>query len=493
VFGSDPPTLDPAHSTDTTSSAVVRQIFDGLLELDAKLEVVPALAERWTVSKDQRVYTFRLRRGVKFHHGRELVASDVKYSFERAARGKRPWVFEKIAGAQAFIRGQAAGIPGIRVVDRDTVAITLDRPFAPFLYLIAYDAASIVPREEADRLGAAFASHPIGTGAFRFVSWRRDDQLVLEAFSDHFRGAPFLSRILFRVIPAEITRFNEYRAGNLDLTEIPTGHCRAVQRDPTLRTQWAIWPTLGTQAVRFNVEQPPFDDVRVRQAIARSIDPSVVVNRLLEGCVAPARGVVPPAMPGFADRPRRIAFDRAQAARLLAAAGFPGGKGLPRVAYHFNTTDLNQRVAEVIQAQLKEIGISLELRRLDWAAHLKVVDDGSAGFFRQGWIADYPDPENFLTVLFHSRNIGAAGNTSRYRNPRLDRILDEADTMPSSAARLKRYQEAERIVVDDAVWVSLYHYSSRALIRPYVRGVERSPISSAPEFLSPLRKVWLDR
>src|SRR2546430_17528419 len=164
----------------------------------------------------------------------------------------------------------------------------------------------------------------------------------------------------------------------------------------------------------------------------------------------------------------------------------------PRSTLFPYTTLFRSRIAEVLQPQLKEIGIQLELRRLDWAAHIKLVDEGSAGFFRQGWIADYPDPENFLTVLFHSRNAGAAGNTSRYRNPKLDRLFDEADAMSSGPARYKRYAEAEQIVLDDAVWISLYHYTSRALIKPYVNGLERSAQSSAPEFLAPLRKVWLD-
>ena len=493
VFGSDPPTLDPAQATDTTSSAVIRQIFDALLELDERLRVTGALARSWTLSPDHRAYTFHLRSGAKFQTGREFVASDVKYSFERAARGKRPWVFEKIRGARTFIRGQAAEIAGIRTVDERTVEITLDRPFAPFVYLMAYDAASIVPREEVEKRGATFASHPVGTGAFRFVSWRRDDQVVLEGFPGHFRGAPYLDRTIFRIIPAEATRFNEYRTGGLDISDIPTGHCRAVQKEPRLSDQAVIWPILGTHAVRFNVERPPFNDRRIRQAIAHAIDPTVAVNGLLEGCVTPARGVLPPAMPGFSARVRRVPLDRERARLLLASAGFPGGRGLPRIAFHFNTGDLNQRIAELLQAQLREIAIPLELRRLDWAAHIKLVDDGTAGFFRQGWIADYPDPENFLTVLFHSRNVGAAGNTSRYRNPAVDRLFDEADAMPAGPARFEGYREAEQIVLDDAVWISLYHYSSRALIKPYVKGLERSPLSSAPEFLAPLRKVWLDR
>jgi peptide/nickel transport system substrate-binding protein/oligopeptide transport system substrate-binding protein len=439
------------------------------------------------------VYTLTLQRGVKFQNGRELQAADVKYSFERSARGKRPWVFEKIAGARDFIRGASAEIGGIRIVDAATVEIRLDQPFAPFLHLMAYDAASIVPREEVQARGAAFGSRPVGTGAFRFASWRRDDQVTLERFPDHFRGPAPLDKVVFRIVPAEITRFNEYRAGQLDLTDIPTGHCRAVQNDRQLRTEASVWPTLGTHAVRFNVERAPFTDVRVRRAIAHAIDPTIVVERLLEGCVHPARGILPPSLPGYTADVKRLPFDRERAKRLLGEAGFPGGRGLPPIAFNFNTGDANQRIAELLQAQLKEIGISLELRRLDWAAHIKVVDEGGAGFFRQGWIADYPDPENFLTVLFHSRNVGAAGNTSRYRNPKLDRLFDEADVAPAGAARYARYHEAEQTVIDEAVWISLYHYASRALIKPAVKGLERSPLSSAPEFLAPLRKVWLER
>ncbi len=492
VFISDPPTLDPAQATDTTSSAVVRQIFDTLVELDERLQPVPAVAERWTVSADQRTYTFMLRAGVKFHNGRLLRAADVKFSFERAARGKRPWVFEKIAGAPAFIKGVAGEIVGVRALDERTVEIKLEKPFAPFLFLMAYDAASLVPREETERLGAAFATRPVGTGAFRLKEWRRDDRVVLEGFAEHFRGAPSLERVVFRVIPAEITRFNDYRAGNLDVTDIPTGHCRAVKADPVLKGQVAIWPTLGTHAVRFNVEKPPFNDRRVRLAVAHAIDPTAIVEGLLEGCVIAGKGILPPALPGYSAVVTAPGFDRTRARQLLAEAGFPGGRGLPPITYHFNTGDLNQRIAELLQAQLREIGITLELRRLDWAAHIKVVDEGAVTMFRQGWIADYPDPENFLTVLFHSRNVGAAGNTSRYRNPELDRVFDQADAMPAGPQRMKLYQGAEQRLLDDGAWITLYHYASRALIRPSVKGLERSPLSAAPEFLAPLRKVKIE-
>jgi peptide/nickel transport system substrate-binding protein/oligopeptide transport system substrate-binding protein len=316
--------------------------------------------------------------------------------------------------------------------------------------------------------------------------------VVLEAFPGHFRGAPGLERVVFRIIPAEITRFNDFKAGNLDVSDIPTGHCRAAKGDPSLKGQVATWPTLGTHAIRFNAEKPPFNDRRMRLAVAHAIDPTGIVDGLLEGCVIAGKGILPPSLPGYNPKVTAPGFDRERARQLLAEAGHPGGRGLPPITYHFNTGDLNQRIAELLQAQLREVGLALELRRLDWAAHIKVVDEGAVTMFRQGWIADYPDPENFVTVLFHSRNVGAAGNTSRYRNPELDRLLDQADAMPAGPARTKIYQDAEQRLLDDGLWITLYHYASRALIRPTVKGLERSPLSTAPEFLAPLRKVKVE-
>ncbi len=489
----DPPTLDPALTTDLTSAAVVRQLFDTLVELDERLTPGPALARSWTVSLDRRVYTFQLRRDVRFHHGRFLEAADVKYAWERAARGKRPWVFEKIAGAREFIEGRAQEITGLRVRDTATVEVRLAAPFAPFLYLVAYDAAAVVPREEVERRGAAFATNPVGTGAFRLASWRRDDELVLERFPGHFRGPALLDAVAFRILPEDLTRLNEYRAGQLDVTGVPASYCRVVEADPRLRGDLVTWPTLGTQGLRFNVERPPWTDARARRAVAHAIDASLVVKTVQYGCGVPARGILPPAIPGAPGAEARLRYDPALARRLLAEAGVAGGPARSRLTYHYNTGTPNQRLAELLQAVLGEIGIDLELRRLDWAAYLTLVDEGRTGFYRQAWIADYPDAENFLTVLFHSRNIGVAGNTSRYRNPTVDRWLDEADAMPGGPNRDRRYAEAEQQIIDDGVFVPLYHVTSRALIRDYVKDLERSPLSSAPEFLSPFRKVWLAR
>ncbi|HLE42711.1 MAG TPA: ABC transporter substrate-binding protein [Methylomirabilota bacterium] len=495
VLGADPPTLDPAQATDTTSSAVLRQIFDGLVELDEKMQPVASIAEKWHVSPDQRVYTFTLRRGVRFQNGREVKAGDFKYTLERAARGKKPWVVEKLAGAAEVIKGQAREIRGIRVVDDQTLELTLERPFAPFLMLMAYDAAFVVPREEAERLGPEFGSKPVGTGAFRFVSWRHDDQVVLEAFKDHFRGAPHLDRIVYRIINDDNTRFQEYRAGNLEHVDVPSGQFRAAQKDPVLSRELFVYPMLGTYSLRFTLTQPPFkDNKKLRQAVNHAIDKEAIANVILEGSVVPARGVLPPGMPGH--NPELVGYphDRQKARRLLAEAGYPDGKGLPPITLHYNTSALHKRIGELVQAQLRELGIAVQLASLDWAAYIKLVDDGGTQWHRLGWLADYPDPENFLTVLFHTRNVGPPGNSSRFSSPEVDRLFDEADRMPAGPARLAKYREAEKLIVEEAPWVFVYWYTSRLLQKPSVKGLERSAMSSAPEMhMAPMRKVWLDR
>ena len=479
VVGADPPTLDPAQAADTTSSALIRQMFDGLVELDEKMQIAPSIAEKWTVSPDQRVYTFTLRRGVRFQNGREVKAADVKYSLERTARGKKPWVVEKLVGAVDVIKGQAKEIRGIRVVNDTTVEMTLERPFPPFLMLMSYDAAYLVPREEAERLGAEFGSKPVGTGAFRLVSWRHDDQVVLEAFKDHFRGAPYLERIVYRIINDDNTRFQEYRAGNLEHVDVPTGQFNAVKADPVLSKELGVWPILGTYALRFTMTRAPFkDNKKLRQALNYAIDKEAISRVILEGTVVPARGVLPPGMPGHNPE----------------LAGYPDGKGLPPITLHYNTSQLHRRIVELVQAQLRELGIPVQVASLDWAAYLKLVDDGGTQWHRMGWLADYPDPENFLTVLFHTRNIGPPGNSSRFSSPEVDRLFDEADRLPAGPARLAKYREAEKLIVEEAPWVFVYWYTSRILQKPHVKGFERSAMSTAPEMhFAPMRRVWLDR
>ncbi|MCI0369820.1 MAG: ABC transporter substrate-binding protein [candidate division NC10 bacterium] len=496
---SDPPSLDPAHVTDTTSHSVVSELFDGLVEFDPQMRIQPAIAERWEISPDGRTYRFRLRKGVRFQNGREVNAEDFRYSFLRVldpkTKSERTWILDKLEGAAEFLAGKAADVRGILVRDRSTLELRLAAPFAPFLTLLAYPAAMVVPRETVERAGPDFSARPVGTGPFRLAEWRRDDRLVLTANPDYFRGRPHLDRIVFRIIPDELTRLQEFRAGTFHHTDVPAGLYQSIAADPALRRRLHSQSILGIQAVRLNVEAPPFAGNRkLRQALNHAVDKGAFAQVIMEGRVKPAIGILPPGMPGYSGALRGYAFDRPRARQLLAEAGYPDGKGLPPLTLHYNTSLTNRRLAEFVQAQLAEVGVKVELAALDWPAYLKLVDAGQTQMHRMGWIADYPDPENFLTVLFHSRNIGERGNTSRYRNSQVDALLDKADRTTRETERFRLYQQAEQLIVEDAPWIFLTYYSTDLLVHPAVQNLveQLSPMDSSPSIgLVQMRLVWL--
>ncbi|MFQ5988304.1 MAG: ABC transporter substrate-binding protein [Candidatus Methylomirabilales bacterium] len=496
---SDPPSLDPVHITDTVSHAVASELFDGLVTFDRDLKIRPAIARRWDISEDGRTYTFELRRDVRFHNGRTVTAEDFRYSFEHllnpATRSERTWILEKLLGAQKFMAGKASTVRGIQVLGPHTLRLTLERPFAPFLALLAYPAASVVPREVVERWGRQFSSHPVGTGPFRFREWRHDDRVVVEANRDYFQGVPYLDRIVFRVIPDAMTRFQEFRAGNLEHTDIPTGLFRVTLNDPSLRQMLTSRPSLGINAVQFNLERPPFRGNRIlRQAFNYAVDKAAIAKVVLEGRVLPARSILPPGIVGHDSELRAYPYNREKAKRLLAEAGYKGGRGLPAITLYYNTGLVNRKIAEFMQGSLREIGVAIELREMDWPAYLNLVDRGEVQLFRLGWLADYPDPENFLTVLFHSRNIGSKGNLSRYANPQVDVLLDRGDESMDPAERVRLYQEAEQIILADAPWIFLHYYSTDVLIQPWVKGLREqiSAMDSAPTLgVVQMRRVWL--
>ncbi len=497
-LSTDPPTLDPAQITDTTSHSVASEIFNGLVTYDETLQIAPDLAERWELSPDKRTYTFYLKKGVKFHNGRECTAHDFRYSFERvlnpATRSPRTGFIDRLKGAKAYMQGQADHVAGISVVDDYTLRLTLEKPFNLFLHLLTYASNYVVPKEITEQYGKDFTSHPVGTGPFRFVSWKHDDQLILEANPGYFQGRPYLDRIHYRILPEEVTRLEEFKAGNLEHSDIATGQFASVKNDPELSKRIVSYPILGTYSLRFNMEKAPFKGNRkLRQALNYAIDRQAIADIILEGRVIPATGVLPPTMPGYNPQLQGYRYDSQRAKTLLAEAGYPNGEGFPKIDLYFNTNDTHQKIAELVQAYLQQLGIQIGLRTLDWAAYIKLIDDGSTLFHRMGWIADYPDPENFLTVLHHSRNIGPAGNSARYSNPKVDALLDKADATDNWDERVRLYQEAERIIVDDAPWIYVYYYSANTLFQPSVKGLRLTGMDSQMDIgLQPMRLIWLD-
>ena len=493
-LGHDPKTLDPARVSDIYSLSVSQQIFDGLVQYDSALTIVPALAEFWRASRDGAVWTFNLRHGVKFHHGREVNADDVVYSFARIldpkTRSGAAELFLNIKGAREFREGRAKSVSGLVALDRRTVQVTLDDHVAPFVAIAAVGHAKIVPRDLVESQGEAFGAQPVGTGPFRFVRWDRGREIVLEANAEYFDGAPRLTRLLFRIFPGEQrdAMQEEFQKGNLEDAPVPA----RVDRRALATIGGYIYvkrPMISARFYGFNTRAKPLNDRRVRQAIVQAIDRETIVEGVYLGQVTYARGVLPPGMLGFNPGLTGYPYDPARARELLAQAGYPGGRGLPPLTIWSGARQADiVREHALIKKWLAAVGITADFQyNTDWQAFSKMLDDGKLPIFLYAWYADVPDPDNFLTKLFHSKS---PRNFFGYANPVVDELLTGARSAGDIQRRVELYRRAEQLILDDAPIVPVFHRAYERLFQSYVRSVE---VNGLGDPYIPLRKIWLDR
>ena len=490
----DPPNLDPAHARDTTSAVVVMHLFDGLVELDPiTLEPLPAVAESWTISDDGRVYTFTIRKGVKFHNGRKVTAEDFRYSFDRIldpdTRSERTWVLEDIKGARARINRKAGNVEGIKVIDDYTLELTLEKPLAFFIFLLSMEAASVLPREEVERWGEDFGQHPMGCGPFTFVSWYNDQKVIVSKFDGYYGEGPYLDEIRFLIIRDKVMAYENYKEGNIDiLTDLPPMTVKSAKaRYPD---DLLVWRILGTNYLSFNHEKWPFKGNKtLRQAFNYAVDRKAICEVLREGVPYPAAGILPKGIQAYDPDLEGYHYDPEKAKELLAKAGYPGGKGLGTIELWYNTDEGHEKDLIEVQGNLREIGVDVTLTNMDWGTYLDATKEGEAAFFRSGWVADLPDPDNFLYILLDSKNIGQ-GNYSRYDNPEFNSLVEKARELTNMEERIPLYQKAERIAVEDAVWLFLWHYGDYLLRKPYLKGVV-TPRQG--DWRIPLEKVWIDK
>ena len=437
----DPRTLDPALATDVPSGRAVSYVFDGLTRFTPEARLEPALAERWDASPDGRVYTFHLRRGVRFHDGTPFVARHVVRTFHRvldpATKSTGPWVLYPIAGARDFADRKAASIRGIEAPDDSTVLITLDQPLAIFLKLLAMPVASIVP----DSVGADFRERPVGTGPWKFVEWRHDDYLLFAKNPDYFDGAPKTDSLRARIIREPSTAVAEFEVGNVDLLYVPEPETRRWEQTDERNATLAAAPALRLWYVGINTTRGPLRDVRVRQAINHAIDVGIILDRLVGGRGRRAAGVIPPVLDGADTLRAPYTHDIGRAKRLLTQAGFPNGIDLE--LWHSDNESFS-RVAQTIQSYLGEADIRVKLVQREAAAMRAAARNGETDLVLKDWYADYPDAENFLYPLLHTANRGIGGNVSFYSNPEFDRLVDQARVELDSARRVQLYRRPIR-------------------------------------------------
>jgi peptide/nickel transport system substrate-binding protein/oligopeptide transport system substrate-binding protein len=489
----DPSTLDPARVRDIYSLAVGQQLFDGLVQFDQTLSITPALAQFWVASRDGLTWTFTLRKGVKFHHGREVTSDDVVYSFMRLVdprvRSGAADHFMGILGAPEFREGRAQQIAGLTAVDRYTVRVTLTEAPVPFVSVLAVGQAKIVPRELVEAQGDAFGIQPVGTGPFRFVRWERGKEIVLAANPDYFDGPPKLARLVFRIFPGQGNDrvFAEFQAGALEDCQVPIKDYRHIIASQAF--QYVRRPIFALRHYGLNTRTKPLDDRRVRQAIVYAIDREAIVSDIWLGRYAFARGILPPGTLGFNPKIRGYTHDPARARELLAQAGYPGGRGLPPIVIWSSVRSEEMvREHERIAKELEAVGITAEFQyNTDWPSFSRAMSERKLPVYLRAWFADVPDPENFLVKLFHS---ASAFNYMGYANPAVDALLDKARAEQDMPRRVEAYRRAEEMVLEDAPVIPVWHHTYERLFQTYVKGVE---VSGLGDPYIPFRKVWLER
>ncbi len=491
-LGNDPATLDPARIADVYSRSVAQQIFDGLVQFDQTLSVMPALAQFWKASRDGLTWTFTLRKGVKFHHGREVTADDVVYSLTRIVdphtKSGEADLFLTIRGAQDYREGRAPRISGLSAPDPYTVQITLTEATVPFVSVLAVGHAKIVPRDVVEQQGQNFGNQPVGTGPFKFVRWERGQEIVLAANPDYFDGPPRLSRVVYRIFPGEQRDrvFQEFQAGALEDAPVPSKDYRQIVASQ--KYVYVKRPMFNHRHYGFNTRLKPLDDRRVRQALIYAIDREGLIAEIFLGRQIVARGILPPGTQGFNPKLVGYPYDPQRARELLAQAGYPGGRGLPPIAIWSSVKFEDAlREHERIRKDLDAVGVRAEFHYLtDWPAFAKMMAEKKFPVFLHSWYADVPDPDNFLFKLFYSQS---SRNFFGYANPTVDELLMRARAEPDPLRRVELYRRAEELILEDAPIIPIWHSTYERLFQLYVKSVE---VNGLGDPYIPLRKIWLE-
>jgi ABC-type transport system substrate-binding protein len=480
LYETEPLILDPAIAQESGSIQYIVQIFSGLVSFDQSLQLQPDLAESWERSEDGLVYTFTLRDNAVFHDGKKVTAEDVKASWTRAASlaGISSTVgtyLNDIIGVAEVMAGDAEEISGLEVLAEKTLQVTIDAPKAYFLSKLAHPVAFIVDQAQIDAApaeGDPWWVTPNGTGPFSLREWMAQKLIVLEANDLYYGTVPTVPNVVFHLhggIPSLM-----YEAGDIDAAIVIPDELERIQdASNPLSKELIEIADLSIRYVGLNADRPPFDDPLVRRAFLLATDRKTLVESVFGGGVELAQGFVPPGLPGFTSDLEDIPFDPDEAKRLLAASTY-GESGLPDMFFVApGTSQPSQDISTLVNMWRQNLGVDVEIQLIDPELYYYVLDRVPEGsFFTYGWIADYPDPHNFLDVLFRG---GATNNVGRYLNAEVDALLDQAGVEGDIEEREKIYQQVERMLVGDAAAIPLYFDRSQQLVKPYVDGLSFTP------------------
>lgn len=464
-------------------------IYSGLVTYDQNMNLTPDLAASWDVSDGGLTYTFHLQPGAVFHNMRPVTAEDVVYSWERAAAKATNsdvvlTYLGDIQGVREMHAGQADHISGLTVLDANTLRVTLSQPVPYFLLKLTYPTTFIMDKATVEKGGKWYLT-PNGTGPFRLTRWVSREYRQYERFDAFYGPKPKIKAILHQLYKG--TSLQLYENGMIDYAYVG-GNNLTRFTDPSEPLSRELKTTVGmcTGFISLDTTQPPFDDVMVRQAFAMAVDKEKYVRVIGRGSDLPAAGLYPPALPGYDKNLQGFTFDPARARDLIKSSKYGSGE-FPRVV--ISTSSYGNSVSEDISAlaQMWEenLGVKITVQNIDPEYFQDMLDTGRHGqMISEGWCADYPDPENFADVLFHSGN---DMNHSKYSNPELDKLLEAARVEPDVTKRLEMYNQAEKIIVIDAPAIFISHSKGYVLVKPYLKGFEPHPMTIPDE-----RYMWID-
>lgn len=455
----DATTIDPQMGWDGNSLVVLRQMYNQLLKLNNNMELTADLAESWEYISDTEVQ-FKLKKGVKFHNGEEMKASDVKFSIERAMNSPK-------------VKSFTAHITEVKVVDDYTVNVITDIPYAPLLTNLCHTGNSIVSEKAVVEMGENFSKSPIGTGPFQFVEWVSGDKIVLKKNAEYFANEVLPETLTFRIIPEGSSRTIALETGEVDMVLlVDSVDANRVEENKDLKLIETMSPKI--EYVSMNQKVGPFANKLVRQAINHAVDREAIFEVIAEGRGSINNSVMNGKIMGYNPDVKEYEYDPEKAKALLAEAGYPDG---------FETVisisgDMRNRTAQLIQANLQEVGVTAKIENLEWATFLEKVNRGEYEIFNMSYNNTTGDPDTSLYMLFSSTVPASSGNRSYTNIPEIDKLLEDGRNEIDNAKRMAIYGQIQTILAEEAVWVPLYNIAGLFGLRGDLQGFDPHPLAN---------------
>jgi peptide/nickel transport system substrate-binding protein/oligopeptide transport system substrate-binding protein len=480
---SPPALLDPAGASSYAEKLIDSALYETLVVYDPEQHLCKGLlADEWDASQGGSIWTFHLRKGLRFHDGTQVTAQDVKASWERVltpATGNCGYLLDNVVGSDGFVDSSAGDVSGLVAVDQYTLRVVLKEPDWTFPAVASSPSLAIVSQKAVARYGPAYgkkAGAVAGTGPFRLVAWDKD-KLVLQRNTRYAGPLPQLKTLTFLAVsrPQEISSL--YEAGMLDvLTEAPAQVLASLScpsgPSPDGQADFTIFkkPVLNIYFLGFNLKQPPFNNLQMRRAISLAVDRSAIASQLLGNGANVLNGFLPPELtPGEQPEASQVKQDNGHALQAMAGAGYPYGLGLPQLSYAYNDSPGHDYLAQLLQDQLDKVGVDLQLKRIPWQDYETAIRSGSYSLFRLGWDADYPDPDNLLYFNFDSTE---KTNLTGYDSAKFDALLQQARSEQDPGRRQEIYLQAEQTLLADAPIIPLFQQVAVFGLRKGIAGFD---------------------